>query len=83
MSEIWDAYVGKISFNKLMNRDNLEMMRLNAYYTILPHTKKGRLTKPSQIMPFAWDTKDEKKWTKADIEKLKKEGHPIFSNGRK
>ena len=53
-----------------------------SFFSVVAHTKK--IKKQTDIITFGWEnntgakgTKNNK-WTKAEIEKIKADGHPLF-----
>ena len=81
-TELLDAYITYWNMESIRQRAYWERARLIALYAAAPHTKKK--LKATDIVTFDWEkdtglkgTKSNK-WTKAEIEELKKQGHPIF-----
>lgn len=85
MSDLWAAYLGYWSIEKLKVRELWEIARWNGYLSN-GNWKKG--TKVRDLGTFEWEQFHGMKgssgnaWTKAEIEELKKT-HPMFRNGRK
>ena len=82
MVDLLEAFVSHSAIHALEDRDAWERARMIALYAAAPHTKKK--LKATDIVTFSWEkdtglkgTKSNK-WTKAEIEELKKQGHPIF-----
>lgn len=42
-------------------RQSWEIGRMIAYYTFLPHVRKGKKLEPSDIIEFEWEAKERKK----------------------
>lgn len=81
MTDLLEAYVSHRAIHALEDRDAWERARMIALYAAAPHTKKK--LKATDIVTFNWEKSDTKgtkgnKWTKEEIERFKKEGHPIF-----
>lgn len=82
MRDILEGYIAHSVVHSIEDRDAWERARMISLFTSAPHSKKKLTAK--DIVVFSWEQKGgqkgtpSNKWTKEEIEKLKKEGHPIF-----
>ncbi len=77
----WNIYVIRQYDKFQKEKTDWERARMIAFYAVAPHSKK--IKKATDLFKFSWEGKNLKgsnadKWTKEELEKIKKEGHPIF-----
>lgn len=53
--EVVAAYRARIHYDELRDRGQWERARLMAFFSVMPHAKKGTLRKPADLFPFDWE----------------------------
>lgn len=83
MTSIWEAYGYYWINQRLKERTIWETARMVSFYSGFG-TVKG-MRKPMDIQVFSWEQTEEmdkgtksNPWTKADHDRMRKEGHPFF-----
>lgn len=71
-SELWEV-LSAIEGQREMMQERWEIARFSAFYAMLPHSKKGKLRKYTDIVRFSWDSEKHQKLSKSEVSKLFKE----------
>lgn len=58
--EFGNMLVGFEEIHEIRQRESWEMFRMLASSNMMPHTAKGKSTKPQDLWAFHWDAKPEK-----------------------
>lgn len=72
LKEFYLIQEANIELWKIEQRDKWELARWQCYILLQPHTKKGTIKSPIDIIKFEWETE------KIDINKINKEIFDIF-----
>lgn len=54
-SEVVAAYRARLHYDEARDRAQWERARVVAFFSVLPHAKKGSLRKPADLFPLEWD----------------------------
>lgn len=87
-ADFWQSTLRSIvnridGYNKhytLQQQEAWERSRLVAYFSVMPHTKKGKIKAPTDLVKFPWETP---KAHSFDIEAAKKRAMEFFERDRK
>tara|TARA_R100000541_G_scaffold27601_2_gene36884 strand:- start:4614 stop:4904 length:291 start_codon:yes stop_codon:yes gene_type:complete len=58
--EFGNKLVGFEEIHEIRQRESWEMFRMLASTNMIPHTAKGKQTKPTDLWSFHWDSKPDK-----------------------
>lgn len=53
-----EAILFRFAYDSYRDRQAWERARIQAYYSLAPHMKKGRNIKPKELIPLTWDKED-------------------------
>ena len=56
--EVTDAVLFRFAYDSYRDRQSWEQARIQAYYSLAPHMKKGRNMTPQTLIPLTWDKDD-------------------------
>lgn len=53
--EFWNALEGFVKFHTNIQQNEWNRTRVLAFYSFLPHAKRGSLNRPIDLFPLEWD----------------------------